>query len=97
MKTEWQKQNAGTHQAFRRLNYAFLTLVGKGDAKSRHSEILMVAAVTRSQLKRPVDYDLLGNQRSEDRKGIIALLSNQVNSILMIFLSKNKVPGEVGH
>src|SRR5437016_3376331 len=42
-KQNGKKQNAGTQQAFRRLNYAFLTLVGKGDAESRHSEILMVA------------------------------------------------------
>src|SRR6266480_7992688 len=93
----YQKKNAGTHQAFRRLNYAFLILVRKGDAKSRHSEILMVAAVTRSQLQRLVDDGGLGNLSSEDRNGTIALLCNQVNLILMIFLSKNKVPGEVGH
>ncbi|MEY2542929.1 MAG: hypothetical protein QOE81_390 [Verrucomicrobiota bacterium] len=50
-----KKQNAGTHEAFRRLNYAFLTLVRKGDAKARHSEILMIAAVTGLELKRLID------------------------------------------
>ena len=49
-----QKQNAGTRKAFRRLNYACLTLVGESDAKSRHSEILIVAAVTRPELVRGV-------------------------------------------
>src|SRR5437588_11591253 len=36
------------------LNYAFLTLVGKGDTKSRHPKILIVAAVPRSELNRSV-------------------------------------------
>lgn len=39
-----EKQNAGMLEAFRRLNYAFLTLVGKRDAKSDHSEVLIIAA-----------------------------------------------------
>jgi hypothetical protein len=61
-----KKINAGKHEAFRRLNYAFLILVGKGDAKSRHSEILIVAAMTRSELKRLVNNGGLGHSRSEN-------------------------------
>jgi hypothetical protein len=50
-----QKQNAGTHEAFRRLNYAFLTLVRKGNAKSRHSEILITTSLTRMQYRSSID------------------------------------------
>src|SRR5215510_3268440 len=60
------KQNAGTRTAFRRLNYACLTLVRKCDAKSDHSEILVVAAVTRFQIKRLVDLNDLRNWNSEN-------------------------------
>src|SRR4030095_12313687 len=49
------KQNAGTRTAFRRLNYACLTLVRKRDAKSDHSEILVVTAVTGYQVFRLAD------------------------------------------
>lgn len=60
------KQNAGTRSAFRRLNYACLTLVRKRDAKSDHSEILVVAAATGFQIKRLVELNNLGNWNAQD-------------------------------
>ncbi len=64
--TNAKKQNAGTHEAFRRLNYAFRTLVGKGDAKSRHPEILIVAAVTRFEFESVIEHDGAANRNSEE-------------------------------
>src|SRR5260370_22203672 len=91
-----QTQNAGTREAFRRLNYAFLTLVGKGDAKSRHPEILIIAPVTRYDLVRRVNNRNTG-RNSEDSNGTYSLFGNQANFIRMIFLAEHEVPGEVGH
>ena len=96
-RTPLQKQSAGRHEAFRRSNCAFLTLVGKGDAKSRHSKILVIAAVTGFKLHRMID-DRGGKTRisvKDDR--ILALLSDEVEPIRMVFLAEDEVPGEVRH
>ena len=83
--------------AFRRLNYAVLTLVGESDTKSRHPEILMVAAVTGLELDRLVDNRLGENRNSVGFEDIIALLRDEVKLVLMVFLTENEVPGEVSH
>ena len=75
-----------------------MTLVGKGDAKSRHSEILIVAAVTGPELNSRVgDRGSVGNHGAEGNERIVALLGNEVKSIRMVFLTKDEVPGEVRH
>ena len=90
-------------EAFRRLNYAFLTLVGKGDAKPRHPEILIVAAMARSQFKRLVDDGGADNGGRKNAKVVYGchrartLLGDKVNFVPVVFLTEDKVPGEVGH
>src|SRR5258708_28168577 len=85
-----KKQNAGTLMAFRRLNYAVLTLIGESDAKSRHSEILMVAAVTGPELHCRVDNRLGEDRKSVDFEDIIALLGDEVKLVRVVFLTENE-------
>ena len=92
-----KKQNAGTLMAFRRLNYAVLTLVGESDAKSRHSEILMVAAVTGLELDRLVDNRLGEDRNSIGFEDILALQRDEVKLVRVVFLTENEVPREVSH
>src|SRR6266567_1426869 len=96
-RTPLQKQSAGRHEAFRRSNCAFLTLVGKGDAKSRHSEILIVAAVTGFEFERLIEDYGAGNRFSVKRKSFVALFGDDVEFICMVFLAEDEVPGEVRH
>src|SRR5205807_5815643 len=96
-RTPLQKQSAGRHEAFRRSNCAFLTLVGKGDAKSRHSKILVITAVTGSKLHRMIDDRGAKNRNSVKGKRILALLSDEVKPICMVLLAEDEVPGEVRH
>src|SRR5215471_15418926 len=91
------KQNAGTHKAFRRLNYAFLTLVGKGDAESRHSEILMVTSVTRLYDQPGVYHRGDCERNSIEVCNVLSRLSNQLHLVWMILLTKNKVPRKISH
>src|SRR5258708_1886925 len=72
------------HYAFRRLNYEPLTLVGKGDAKSRHPEILVVAAVPRSNLHGLVESRKAAVGKSKKSKRVPTLLSNEVELIRMV-------------
>ena len=83
--------------AFRRLNYAVLTLVGESNAKSRHPEILMVAAVTGLELDRLVDSNLGKDWNSIDFEDIPALLRKEVKLVRVVFLTENEVPREVSH
>jgi hypothetical protein len=82
---------------FRRLNYAVLTLVGESNAKSRHPEILMVAAVTGLELDRLVDSNLGEDWNSIDFEDIPALLREEVKLVRVVFLTENEVPREVSH
>src|SRR5207245_6375395 len=85
-----KKQSAGRHEAFRRSNCAFLTLVGKGDAKSRHSKILLITAVTGFKLRRLIDDDLgkIRKRNSEIGKRIFALRTLDEELIRMVFLAE---------
>src|SRR5260370_40907262 len=98
-RTPLQKQSAGRHEAFRRSNCAFLTLVGKSDAKSRHSKILVITAVTGFKHHRLIDDDLgqLRKRNSEIGKRILALRCRDEELIRMVFLAEDEVPGEVSH
>jgi len=98
-RTPLQKQSAGRHEAFRRSNCAFLTLVGKSDAKSRHSKILVITAVTGFKLRRLIDDDLgkIRKRNSEIGKRIFALRTLDEELIRMVFLAEDEVPGEVRH
>src|SRR6266853_2301746 len=96
-RTPLQKQSAGRHEAFRRSNCAFLTLVGKSDAKSRHSKILVITAVTGFKLHRLIDDDLGTHQLSEIEKSVLTLRSLDEELIRMVFLAEDEVPGEVRH
>ena len=92
-----KKQSAGRHEAFRRSNSAFLTLVGKGDAKSRHSEILIVAAVTGFEIQRRIDDYTAGNRFSVKGSSDRTLFPDGGEFICMVFLAEDEVPGEVRH
>src|SRR6266853_1238354 len=96
-RTPLQKQSAGRHEAFRRSNCAFLTLVGKSYAKSRHSKILVITAVTGFKLHRLIDDDLGTHQLSEIEKSVLTLNSLDEELIRMVFLAEDEVPGEVRH
>src|SRR5260370_29099601 len=96
-RTPLQKQSAGRHEAFRRSNCAFLTLVGKSDAKSRHSKILVITAVTGFKLHRLIDDDLGKKRLSEIGKRILPLRSLQEELILIVFLPEDEVPSKVSH
>src|SRR5205085_7933272 len=69
----------------------------KGDAKSRHSEILIIAAVAGLELKGLVDDRLSENWKSSDFKNILTLLGDEVKLVRVVFLAENEVPCEVSH
>jgi hypothetical protein len=92
-----KKQSAGTREAFRRLNYAFLTLVGKGDAKSRHSEILIIAVVTRFQIYSSINDRSYGSRLPLELSNSVASFNDRTKSIRMVRLTEDKVPREVSH
>src|ERR1700730_6102069 len=79
------------------LNYAFLTLVGKGDAKSDQPEILIIAAVPGFELKRLVHNGGRANHSPKAREHVLTVLGDNGNFIRMVLLAEDKVPGEVGH
>src|SRR3984893_4741342 len=79
------------------LNYAFLTLVGKGDAKSDQPEILIIAAVPGFELKRLVHNGGRANHSPKAREHVLTVLGDNGNFIRMVLLAEDKVPGEIGH
>src|SRR5438270_5807444 len=79
------------------LNYAFLTLVGKGDTKSRHPEILIVAAVPGFELNRGVHNGGAGKGNPKPRGHALTVLGEKVQFVGVIPLAEDEVPGEVGH
>ena len=79
------------HEAFRRLNYACLTLVRKGDAKSHHSEILVIASFSRIQSDSRIDNRRSSKRSSVEIRDIGALLSDQ-EELIVIIVSEDKVP-----
>src|SRR5207244_9005136 len=74
-----------------------LTLVGESDAKARHSEILMVAAMTRPELQCRVDNGLGESRKSSGEEGVLTCLGDEMKLVRMIFLTEDEVPGEVSH
>ena|SRR5579864_6640305 len=79
------------------LNYVIQTLVRESDAEARHSEILMIAAVTRHEILSRINDGLGEHRNSVELEDVVTRLGNEVESIRMIFLAKDKVPGEVSH
>lgn len=84
------------HEAFRRLNYAFLTLVRKGDAEAGHSEILIITALAGFQFKSLIDDRYLGKRSSEEVRVVGPLLGDQ-RDLVWIIMAEDEVPGEVRH
>ena len=79
------------HEAFRRLNYACLTLVRKGDAKSHHSEILVIASFSRVQSDSRID-NRRGSKGSSEEIRAVGALFGDLEELIVIIVSEDKVP-----
>src|SRR5205807_10385430 len=76
------------------------TLVGEGDAKPGHAEVLIIAARARSEIcgrigDRNRDKNSWRNSRSSYDKS--PGFAHSEKTVLGIVYSANKVPGEIGH